>query len=213
MQDLVISALVTLFVVIDPIGLMPIFMSVAKPLSVAARRSAAVRAAIIAGFVLTLFAIGGHRFLDLIGISLPAFRIAGGIFLFAIAFEMVFARREQRKSSEADRAIEKDHPQDIAAFPMAVPLMAGPGGITAAMLLAERAKGDLAAMSAVVGVIWLVVAVSAVVLMASIPLDRLLGDTVRNVVSRLLGVILAALAVQFVIDGITEAMSLYGPAG
>lgn len=213
MPDVVLSAIVTLFVVIDPIGLVPIFMSVTGAYTDRARRSAALRAALIAGLILTLFALGGHRFLTLVGISLPAFRIAGGLFLFWIAFEMVFGQRTERKSGEADRTIQRDNPDDVAAFPMAVPLMAGPGSITAVMLLAEQTRGDFALLAAVVGVVWAVLAISAVLLTAAIPLDRMLGETVRNVVSRLLGVILGALAVQFVLDGIAEATNLSGPAG
>lgn len=212
MTEFITSALVTLFVIIDPIGLVPVFTTVTRHLSDPAQRSVAIRGALIAAVVLTLFAVGGHRFLELVGISLPAFRIAGGLFLFWIAFEMVMKRREERKAEQADRAIREDHPNDIAAFPMAVPLMAGPGAITAVILLAEQTGGDWSAIGAVIGVVWVVCVASAAVLMAAVPLDRVLGDTVRNVLSRLLGVILAALAVQFVLDGVTEAMSLAGPA-
>ena len=213
MYELAVSAVVTLFVIIDPIGLVPIFMSVTANLEQAQRRSVAIRSAVITAIVLALFALGGHRFLALIGISLPAFRIAGGFFLFYIAFEMVMAKREVRKTEHADRTIRNDHPADLAAFPMAVPLMAGPGAITATMLLAEHASGDWRKLTLIIGVIVLISAVNALVLIAATPLDRFMGDTVRNIMTRLLGVVLAALAVQFVIDGVLAVMKGAGQAG
>ncbi|MEM6666237.1 MAG: MarC family protein [Pseudomonadota bacterium] len=205
MVDLISSAFLTLFVIIDPVGLAPIFISVAKDLDDRARRSAALRSVVIAFIILVLFALAGHRFLAAMGIGIPAFRIAGGLFLFWIAFEMVFEKRTTRKSDAADRTIRDDHPDDLAAFPLAVPLMAGPGAITAIMLLAGDAGNDPVALAAIIGVLAVVLVITALFLLAAIPLDRKLGSTVRNVVTRLLGVILAALAVQFVIDGIRQA--------
>src|SRR4051812_39591128 len=133
--DFLTAAVVTLLVVVDPPGLGPIFLGVTRGMTAAQRRSVAWRAAVIATGVLAFFALVGEPFLRLLGITAPAFRIAGGLLLFWIAFEMVFERRSERKASTAEIAITKDHISNVAAFPLAIPLMAGPGAITATMLL------------------------------------------------------------------------------
>lgn len=207
MDAYISSALITLFVVIDPIGLAPIFLSLARDLDPADRRRAAIKASLISALILTFFALLGHRFLDAIGISLPALRIAGGIFLFWIAFEMVFEKRAARKSDAANRSIAADHPDDLAVFPLAVPLMAGPGAITAVMLLAERAGGDMTQLGLLIGLIWSVLVITGLTLLLAIPLERMVSETIRNAITRLLGVILGALAVQFVIDGAIGAVA------
>src|SRR4051812_23155426 len=138
-------------------------------------------------------------------ISLPAFRIAGGLLLFSIAFEMVFGLRIERQSETADKAVE-EHVRNIAAFPLAIPLMAGPGAITATVLLAGRAVGDPVRVAALVAIIAALMALCLVVFIAAARIERLLGATGETVLSRLLGVLLAALAVQFVIDGARAAL-------
>ena len=138
--DYLVAALVTLLVVVDPIGLTPSFLGVTAGLPPAARRSVAVRACLIAFAILTGAALAGDWLLRTLAISLPAFRIAGGLLLFSIASEMVFGVRIARQSETAGKAIE-EHVRDIAAFPLAIPLMAGPGAITATVLLAGRADG------------------------------------------------------------------------
>lgn len=202
MSELLTSAFLTLFVTMDPVGLAPIFISLTQSYSPRARRLAALRAVVIAGLVLAFFALVGSPFLAAVGITLPAFRIAGGLLLFWIAFEMVFERRTARKSDAASRSVAEDQPDDIAAFPLAIPLMAGPGAITAIMLLAQRAE-DAARLAAVLAVTFAVLLATFLILLAATPIDRMLGATIRAVVTRLLGVVLAALAVQFVGDGIT----------
>lgn len=199
--EFVVSALVTLLVVVDPIGLAPTFIAVTEGLPRAAKRDVAIRACVIALGVLAGSVLIGAWLLKNLGIGLPAFRIAGGLLLFAIAFEMLFGLRIERETRAAEQAVH-EHVRNIAAFPLAIPLMAGPGAITACVLLAGRADGDIAALSVLLGVIALVVAATFIVFLAAGRISKLLGITGNVVVSRLLGVLLAALAVQFVIDGL-----------
>lgn len=197
-----ISAFVTLFVIIEPIGIAPIFVALTADRTARQRRLVALRAVIIATAVLVLFALLGQWLLGAMGITLPAFRVAGGLLLFWISFEMVFEKRQQRKTSTAERSIAEEPHDDVAAVPLAVPLLAGPGAITAVILLAAPAGADPVRLALVVGVILAVLVATLVILLVAVPLDRLMGKTVRMVVTRLLGVVLAALAVQFVADGI-----------
>ena len=203
--DFAAAALVTLLVTLDPPGLAPIFLSVTRGMSAEQRKVVAVRASIIAFGLLAFFALVGDVLLKALGVSLPAFRIAGGLLLFWIAFEMVFERRNERKQNTADVAITQDHIQNVAAFPLAIPLMAGPGALTAMMLLAGRAGGDPVMLAMLVGIAALVVASCTVTFLLATPISRMLGVTGNVVLTRLLGVILAAMAVQFVIDGIRAA--------
>ncbi len=199
--DYAIAALVTLFVVVDPVGLAPTFLAVTEGFPRRARRDVAVRASVIAGIILIGTALVGDVLLRVLGISLPAFRIAGGLLLFATAFEMVLGVRMRREGQAAEEAAE-EHVRYVAAFPLAIPLMAGPGAITATVLLAGRADGNLL----LTGVLLAVVVVVALACLAAFVLasriSRLLGHTGNVVLSRLLGVLLAALAVQYVVDGV-----------
>jgi multiple antibiotic resistance protein len=199
--DFTISALVTLFVVVDPIGLAPTFLAVTEGLPRRAKRSVALRASIIAGAILIGAALLGDWLFRTLGISLPAFRIAGGLLLFAIAFEMVFGIRMRREGQAAEEAVE-EHVRNVAAFPLAIPLLAGPGAITAVVLLAGRAAGNLWLTSLVLAVVVVVAASCFVAFLFAGQLGRMLGTTGNIVLSRLLGVLLAALAVQYVVDGI-----------
>ncbi len=199
------AALVTLLVTLDPPGLAPIFLSVTRGMSVEQRRVVAVRASIIAFALLAFFALAGDVLLKTLGVSLPAFRIAGGLLLFWIAFEMVFERRNERKQNTAEVAITQDHIQNVAAFPLAIPLMAGPGALTAMMLLAGRANGDGWMLGLLVAIAALVVLSCTLTFWLATPISRMLGVTGNVVLTRLLGVILAAMAVQFVVDGVKAA--------
>ena len=199
--DFTISALVTLFVVVDPIGLAPTFLAVTEGLPRRAKRSVALRASIIAGAILIGATLLGDWLFRALGISLPAFRIAGGLLLFAIAFEMVFGIRMRRESQAAEEAVE-EHVRNVAAFPLAIPLLAGPGAITAVVLLAGRAAGNLLLTGLVLGVVVVVALSCFVAFILAGRISRLLGMTGNIVLSRLLGVLLAALAVQYVVDGI-----------
>lgn len=203
--DALITALVTLLVVVDPIGLAPTFLAVTDGLSNAERRRVAVRASLIAAVILMGAALIGDWLLRTLSISLPAFRIAGGLLLFSIASEMVFGVRIARETREAEEAAE-ERVRNIAAFPLAIPLMAGPGAITATVLLASRAGGDPLRLGLLLAVIALVCAACLAVYLAASRVGRLIGITGNVVLSRLLGVLLAALAVQFVIDGVRAAI-------
>jgi multiple antibiotic resistance protein len=204
--DFLVSALVTLLVVVDPVGLTPAFIGLTAGLPRAARRQVALRAALIAFAILTGVALIGDWLLRMMSISLPAFRIAGGLLLFSIASEMVFGLRITRQSQDADKAVE-EHVRNIAAFPLAIPLMAGPGAITATVLLAGRAGADPIRVALLIAIIAIVMAVCLVVFFAASRIERWLGITGNTVLSRLLGVLLAALAVQFVIDGVKAVMA------
>ena len=204
--DFAISALLTLLVVVDPVGLVPTFLAVTEDLPRAARRSVAVRASIIAGAILIGTALIGDWLLHTLSISLPAFRIAGGLLLFSIASEMVFGVRLRRESREAEEAVE-EHVRNIAAFPLAIPLLAGPGAITATVLLAGRANGNLMLIAILIGVVALVAAACFVAFLFAERIGRAIGLTGNIVLSRLLGVLLAALAVQYVVDGVRTVLN------
>ena len=204
--DTLVSAFVTLLLVVDPLGLVPTFLAVTEGLPTKARRQVAARASLIAAVVLAGAAIGGDWLFRTVGISLPAFRIAGGLLLFSIASEMVFGLRIERQSKTAEQAVE-EHVRNIAAFPLAIPSMAGPGAITAVVLLAGRTDGNPAAFAILLAVICAVVAICYVAFVAAERIGRALGTTGNVVLSRLLGVLLAALAVQYVIDGIRAVLA------
>ena len=203
--EFLISAFVTLFVVVDPIGLVPAFVAVTHGLPPRAQGNVALRAALIAAAVLAGTALIGDWLLHTLSITLPAFRIAGGLLLFSIASEMVFGVRNVRQSQQAEEAID-EHVRNIAAFPLAVPLMAGPGAITATVLLAGRADGGPAQLVMLLAVIAVVLAICFAVFTLAGRIARLMGITGNIVLSRLLGVLLAALAVQYVIDGVRAAL-------
>ena len=204
--EFLISALVTMVVVVDPLGLVPTFVAITHGLPDRARRAVALRACLIAAAILAGSALIGDWLLRTLSIGLPAFRIAGGLLLFSIASEMVFGLRIERQSKQAEEAIE-EHVRNIAAFPLAIPLMAGPGAITASVLLASRAGGDPVHMGVLLGVVAAVLALCFAVFALAARIAALLGTTANVVLSRLLGVLLAALAVQFVIDGVRAALA------
>jgi multiple antibiotic resistance protein len=192
-----ISAFVTLFVVIDPIGLTPIFIALTPGLTAQQRRAIAIRATVIAAGLLFLFAFLGEQVLGFIGISMPAFRIAGGILLFLTALDMLFERRTKRREDTAD---VEDVP-DPSVFPIAIPLIAGPGAIASIILLVGQADGPVG-MASVLGVMIGVLAIVFALFLSASLIERALGKTGIVVVTRLLGMLLAALSVQFVLDGI-----------
>jgi MarC family membrane protein len=203
--EFLISALVTLVVVVDPLGLVPSYLAITHGLPERSRRNVALRACLIAAAILAGSALIGDWLLRTLAIGLPAFRIAGGLLLFSIASEMVFGLRIVRQSKQAEEAIE-EHVRNIAAFPLAIPLMAGPGAITATVLLAGRAGGNPVHLGVLLGVIAAVLTLCFVVFLLAARIAAMLGTTANVVLSRLLGVLLAALAVQFVIDGVRAAL-------
>ena len=203
-----VTSFVTLFVIIDPIGLAPFFVAITQGMSARRRRSVALRAVMVGGGVLILFSILGESVLGFVGISMPAFRIAGGILLFLTALEMLFNRRSQRREDQS----EDDTEGDPSVFPLAIPLIAGPSAITSVILLTENHPGGLG-----IGQVTLVmvsVLILVYVMFAIGPLlERLLGKIGINVVTRILGMLLAALAVQFVMDGIETFTQHMRPGG
>ena len=203
--EYLISAAVTLFVVVDPIGLAPTFLSVTTGLPNGARRTVALRATAMAGAILAGTALIGDWLLRQLGITLPAFRIAGGLLLFSIASEMVLGVRIERQSRDAEQACE-EHVRDIAAFPLATPLLAGPGALTATVLLAGQAALRPLYLVSLVGVIVTMVIFCLAVFRLATRIGTALGTTGSTLLSRLQGVLLAALAVQYVIDGLRAAL-------
>lgn len=202
MIELFVSSLVTFFVIIDPLGCAPIFAGLTTGAGAAERRAMAVRAVAVAGAILLAFALFGEGLLTALGIRLDSFKIAGGIMLFLIALDMVFDRRNQRREDRA--ASVASHPEqaeDVSIFPMAMPMIAGPGSIATVMLLGARNPG-LARHLVVLGAMATMLALTLAALLAAGAIMRAMGAKVESVVTRLLAVLLAALAVQFVIDGV-----------
>ena len=201
MIELFVSAFATFFVVIDPPGCAPIFASLTRDAAAAQRRMMAVRSVVIAAAILLFFGLFGEDLLDALGISLAAFRIAGGIMLFLIALEMVFEKRTQRREQRANEINATPEQEDISVFPMAIPMIAGPGSIASVMLLMARSDGFDQSL-VVLGALAAILVLTMLALLAAGPMMRLLGHKVEGMITRILGVILAALAAQFVIDGI-----------
>lgn len=197
--DYLLSAFVTLLVVVEPLGLAPVFVSATSGLDARTQRAIALRASVYAFAILAGAALIGQRLLGAMGISLPAFRIAGGFLLFSIASEMVFGVRLQRDSRAAEKALA-EHVHNIAAYPLAIPLMAGPGAITATVLLAGDARGNIVLL-ALIGVIAAILAICFIFCLIAGRVAQFFGTAANLVLTRLLGVLLAALAVQFVADG------------
>ena len=208
MLDLFLSAFFTLFVVIDPVGCAPIFAGLVRGMPARETTSTALRASLIAALILVTFALVGQRLLAALQIGLDAFRIAGGLMLFLIALEMVFEKRTEHDQERAEKAKSAPPAEDLAVFPMAMPMIAGPGSIASVMLLTAQAKG-FGQTAAVMAALLSVLALVALALAAAGPLMRLLGTRVEGVITRLLGVLLSALAVQYVIDGVRGVLALH----
>ncbi len=204
--DAFVSALVTLLVIVDPPGCAPIFASLTGHASPAQRRSMAVRAVVIAAGILLFFAALGQPFLGALGIGLPAFSIAGGILLFLFATDMIFEKRTERREARAKDVASREV-EDVSVFPMAIPMIAGPGSIATIMLLVARAK-SVEEQAAIYLALALVLLLTLVALLAARPLMALLGAKVEAMITRLLGVVLAALAAQIVVDGVKGAFAL-----
>jgi MarC family membrane protein len=205
MIELFVSSLITFFVVIDPPGCAPIYAGLSAGASTAQRRAMAIRAVGVATAILLVFALVGEDLLHGLGISLASFRIAGGIMLFLIALEMVFEKRTQRREDRAAEVAADPEVEDVSIFPMAMPMIAGPGSIATVMLLMARTSGveaTLVVLAAMATILLLTLAA----LLAAGPMMRLLGTRIEAVITRLLGVLLAALAVQFVMDGLQVSL-------
>jgi multiple antibiotic resistance protein len=198
--NFLVTAFVALFVVIDPIGTTPIFVSLTQGMPRLRRRMVAVRACGVGLVILTLFGLLGEQVLGFVGISMPAFRIAGGLLLFLTALEMLFGRRNRRRQ---DQAPDDPGPEDDpSVFPLAIPLLAGPGGIATMILLTDQTAGDLWASAGIFGVMLVIFAIVFLLFLSAEAIERILQETGILVVTRLLGMLLAALSVQFVLDGL-----------
>ena len=204
MIELFVSSLITFFVVIDPPGCAPIYAGLSAGATATVKRAMAVRAVGVASLILFVFALFGEALLRGLGISLSSFRIAGGIMLFLIALEMVFEKRTQRREDRAAK-VSPDEAEDVSIFPMAMPMIAGPGSIASVMLLMARNDGIERSM-VVLAALGTILVLTLVALLAAGPIMRLLGAKIEAVITRLLGVLLAALAVQFVIDGLEATL-------
>lgn len=200
--DAIINAFVTLLVTIDPPGLAPLFLALTPGMSREQRKSVALRGTVIALGVLVAFVLVGGAILTVLGITLPAFRVAGGLLLFYIAFEMIFEKRQERHEKTSERAITRDHIANIAVFPLAIPLIAGPGAISASILLSTQIGGDWRGPAVLLLILGAVMALVMGAFLLAERIDKYLGVTGRSILTRLLGVLLAALSVQFVADGI-----------
>ena len=204
MIELYISSLITFFVVIDPPGCAPIYAGLSAGASTVQKRAMAMRAVGVAAAILFVFALFGEALLKGLGISLASFRIAGGIMLFLIAIDMVFEKRTERRETRAQE-VSASEAEDVSVFPMAIPMIAGPGSIATVMLLSARAQGTLEGV-VVFSAMTLVLLLTLLALLAAGPLMKLIGAKLEAMITRILGVILAALATQFVLDGLERSL-------
>lgn len=205
MPDL-FNTFLLLFVVVDPIGLAAIFVGLTHGEPVDYRRRMALNGTGIAALVLVVFALFGDRLLAALNITLPAFRIAGGALLFLLAIDMVFARHSGVRAPTAREQAEAERRKDISVFPLAIPLIAGPGAITTVLLTAGSGHGSWLATGALLAVLAVVLALTLLALLAATRIMHLIGETGANVVGRVFGIVLAALAVQFMLDGLQAAL-------
>lgn len=201
--EIAMSLFVTLLVVIDPPSLAPILLAVTKEMNKEQRHQTALLASIIAFFILSFSALFGAKVLHALGISLAAFRVSGGLLLFWLGFEMVFSKRTERKQESATTAITKDHIKNIAAFPLAVPLIAGPGAISTSILMSGKLP-TLYGHILIFGMIFVAVMLAYLCMLGANTIHKVLGETGNSLLSRLLGLLLVALAIQLVADGVHE---------
>jgi multiple antibiotic resistance protein len=204
-MDALFSAFVTLLIVVDPIGNAPIFAALTHNMTPAYRRQMAVRGITLAMIILVVFLLIGELLLHTLGIGIPAFRIAGGILLFLLAIDMIFARQSGLRSTTVQEQQEAEHKRDVSVFPLAFPLIAGPGALTTVLLMTSP-RPELPLLAGLLMVLLLVLAVTLMSLLSADRIMRVLGETGTNVITRLMGLILAALAVQYVLDGIGSAL-------
>lgn len=209
MTEQIIGWFATLFVIVDPIGILPIFISVTVGMTANQRVRTALLGCLLAAIILALFVLLGDAILARLGIGLPAFRIAGGILLFWISFQMVFEKPRRREKDSKVEEMNADDIRSIAAFPLAVPLLSGPGSITAAMLLAAPIKEDTGSLFLLLATILVLYVISALVLAGAPVVDKILGQTARAIISRLFGVLLAAMAIQFIVDGVGDIIAAF----
>lgn len=200
MEDAFIAAFIALFVIVDPVGIAPVFAGLTQGTTESHKRKMALKGTIIGTIILIFFALVGKSFLNALGISMDALRVAGGVMLFIIALEMVMEKRTERKQESAEKLDE--YFEDISVFPVALPLLAGPGSIATVMLLMTSYENDITAQTGVMAALALVMVITLIIFFMAGKVMNWLGPTVNAVLTRLLGVILAALAAQYILDGL-----------
>lgn len=201
MFDLFLDTLIIMFVVIDPLGIAPVFAALTHGDSLADKRRTAIRGTLIAGAILLVFVLAGDALLRVLGIGMPAFQISGGILLFLLAVDMVFARHSGLRSTTEREQNEAKTKKDISVFPLAIPLIAGPGALTTVLLKVGEQGDDLRVIGTMLLVLFIVLLTTLISLFFSARIMSIIGETGANVVSRVFGVILAALAIQYMLDG------------
>lgn len=206
MAETLLHAFVTFLVILDPPGTAVLFASMTAEAGAEYRRRMAVRAVVLSAVALAVFALAGKTLLTMLGISLAAFKVAGGLLLFLLAADMVFARRSGLRGTTPAEEEETAQKDDISVFPLAFPLIAGPGAMTSVVLMMGNTAGDTARQGAVLAVLGLVMAMLLAMLLAAGRVQDLLGKVGAHAISRVLGIVLAALAVQFVLDGVISAL-------
>lgn len=202
MFDQLLNAFIVLFVVIDPIGLVPLFVGLTRGASEQYRHAQAWKGTGLASLILLMFVFTGDDLLRVLGIGLPAFKLAGGALLFLLAVDMVFARQSGMRSTTQQERAEAERKEDISVFPLAFPLIAGPGALTTILLMVAGTRGQLLGFLGLLVVLLMVLCMTLLALLFAGRIMRLLGETGANVISRVLGLILAAMAAQFIIDGV-----------
>ncbi len=207
MLEYATTVFVTLLVVIDPVAVLPIYLTLTQRHTKKFRREVAIRATIVATSTMLIVAVTGDMVLRLLGIGLPAFRIAGGLLLFLLSIDMVLARQSGLRSPTEAETQEAEVSYDIAAFPLGIPLIAGPGAITSVSLLMGHANGDILMQAIVIAVLLSILALTLATFLFAGPLMDRLGVTGINVIGRVFGIVLAALAVQYVIDGVGDVLA------
>lgn len=203
MADFILHAFVLMLVVVEPFALTPLFSALTAMETPEHRRRTAIKGVLIAAGVLALFTFVGTSVLGFLGIGMPAFRIAGGVLLFLIAVDMLFVRNSGLRTTTVTEQREAAQRADISVFPLAIPLIAGPGALATVMLLVN--EGGRHSVWIVFGVTLVVLAITLVMFLSAGRIQRVLGETGTNVITRLMGILLAALAMQFVVDGIRES--------
>ena len=199
---------ILLFVAVDPIALIPIFASLTNGFNKTDIKKIYIQATIVSFFILTLFYLLGTAILDIMGISMSSFKIIGGLFLIAIAFQMVLEQRQSRRENTAEVALDDSSIQSVAIFPLAIPLIAGPGAMTTALLIAESNEGNAVNTFINFIPIFIIIVVAASAMWLSSKLSKIVGPTFIIVVEKIFGILLGALAIEFVISGITESFNL-----
>lgn len=208
MVEILVNAFATLFIVIDPPGIVPVFLALASRYSPSLRKTIAVRASLISLGLLLIFAVIGGFILDRLGISEQAFRIAGGILLFLVAVNMVFSQPQKIKSAVLDRNKLQEERDDISIFPLSVPMIAGPGGLTAVIILMKRVEESLILQIGIAIMVTIVIGITYLFLRLADLSSKIIGEAGSNVLCRVFGIILASLAVQFILNGVLEIIPI-----